>query len=85
MKKAISISIGSSSRDKEAVVNLLGEEVHISRVGTDGDMQAARQMYRDLDGKVDTFGLGGTDLGLFVDNKWYQLLNLTNLTSFLKR
>jgi len=57
MKKAISISIGSSSRDKEAVVNLLGEEVHISRVGTDGDMQAARQMYRDLDGKVDTFGL----------------------------
>ncbi len=36
-------------------------------------MKAARKMYRELDGKVDAFGVGGTDLGLFVDNKWYPL------------
>jgi hypothetical protein len=81
MKEAISISIGSSTRDKEAIVNLLGEEVHISRVGTDGDMQAARKMYRDLDGKVDAFGVGGTDLGLFVDDKWYQLHSVSSLVA----
>ena len=81
MKKAISISIGSSSRDKEAVVNLLGEEVHISRVGTDGDMQAARKMFRELDGKVDAFGVGGTDLGLFVDDKWYKLHSVASLVA----
>ena len=79
MKKAISISIGSSTRDKEAVVNLLGEEVHISRVGTDGDMEAAQKMYRDLDGKVDAFGVGGTDLGLYVDKKWYRLHSVASL------
>ncbi len=51
-KEAISISIGSSTRDKEAVVNYWGRK-STSAEGTDGDMQAARKMYRDLDGKVD--------------------------------
>jgi hypothetical protein len=73
MKQAISISIGSSSRDKSATVQLLGETVQIRRVGTDGDMRAAREMFRDLDGKVHAFGVGGTDLGLFVGDKWYPL------------
>lgn len=73
MKEALSISIGSSTRDKSVVVNLLDKDVHIQRVGTDGDMKAARKMFRELDGKVDAFGVGGTDLGLFVDEKWYPL------------
>lgn len=79
MKKAISISIGSSQRDKAVEINLLGETVHLSRVGTDGDMQAARKMYRELDGKVDAFGVGGADLGLFVDTKWYPLHSILPL------
>jgi len=73
MKEALSISIGSSRRDKSVVINLLGQDVHIRRVGTDGDMKAARQMFCELDGQVQAFGVGGTDLGLFVDNKWYPL------------
>lgn len=84
MKKAISISIGSSSRDKEVVINILGEEVHLSRVGTDGDMQKAAQMYHDLDGKVDAFGVGGTDLGLYVDKKWYKLHSVASLVKDVK-
>ena len=73
MKEALSISIGSSRRDKSVVINLLGQDVRIRRVGTDGDMKAAKQMFRDLDGQVHAFGVGGTDLGLFVDDKWYPL------------
>jgi len=73
MKEALSISIGSSRRDKSVKINLLGQDVHIQRVGTDGDMKAARQMFKMNDGKVDAFGVGGTDLGLFVDKKWYPL------------
>ena len=73
MNEALSISIGSSKRDKSVVITLLGQEVHIQRVGTDGDMKAARQMFREQDGKVDAFGVGGTDLGLFVAGKWYPL------------
>ncbi len=73
MKKALSISIGSSKRNKSVEINLLGQDVHIERVATDGDMTAARQMFRELDGKIDAFGVGGTDLGLFVAGKWYPL------------
>jgi len=73
MKKALSVSIGSSKRDKSVFIKLLGQDVHIQRIGTNGNMNAAREMYREQDGKVDAFGVGGTDLGLLVDKKWYPL------------
>jgi hypothetical protein len=79
MKQALSISIGSTTRNKTAEIHLLGQEVRIERIGTDGDMIAARQMYRDNDGKVDAFGVGGTDLGLFFGNKWYPLHSVAHL------
>ncbi len=41
MKRAVSISIGSSKRDKAVEVELLGEKVLIERIGTDGDMEKA--------------------------------------------
>lgn len=85
MKKALSISIGSSVRDKSVKVNLLGEDVHIKRIGTDGDMIAARKMYRDFDGKVDAFGVGGTDLGLLVDHKWYPLHSVLPLVQDVQK
>jgi hypothetical protein len=84
MKEAVSISIGSSIRNKSVVINLLGQEVHISRVGTDGDMQAARKLFRDLDGNVDAFGVGGTDLGLFFAGKWYPLHSVLPLVKDVK-
>ncbi|MFW5714528.1 MAG: quinate 5-dehydrogenase [Brevefilum sp.] len=73
MKKALSISLGSSRRDKSVIINLLGEQIHIKRIGTEGDMRAARHLFKENDGHVDAFGVGGTDLGLFVDDKWYPL------------
>ena len=35
MKRAVSISLGSSKRDKSIEVELLGEQVRIERIGTD--------------------------------------------------
>ena len=64
MKRAVSISIGSSKRNKAVEVTLLGQPVRIERIGTDGDMDKAAHMYRDLDGKVEAFGVGGADLGV---------------------
>ena len=60
MKRAVSISLGSPTRDKAVEINLLGETVRIERIGTNGDAAKARQMFREMDGKVDAFGLGGT-------------------------
>ena len=85
MKRAISISIGSSKRDKAVEIELLGEKVRMERIGTDGDMEKAARLYRDLDGKVDAFGVGGANLGLFVDRKWYPLYSVASLTRYVKR
>lgn len=73
MKRAVSISLGSSKRDKKVVVNFKGEEVQVERIGTDGDAAKARRMYLELDGKVDAFGVGGVDLYLRLDDREYPL------------
>ena len=84
MKRAVSISIGSSKRDKVVEVELLGEMVRIERIGTDGSMEKAAQLYRQLDGKVDAFGVGGTDLGLTVGSKWYPLYSMHPMVRYVR-
>jgi hypothetical protein len=65
-------------------VELLGEKVSIERIGTDGDMEKAAQLYKELDGKVDAFGVGGADLGVLVDQKWYPLYSVQPMVRFVK-
>lgn len=85
MKRAVSISIGSSKRDKAVEVTLLGERISIERFGTDGNMEAAALKFKELDGTVDAFGVGGGDLGLLVDGKWYQLHSVKPMVRFIKK
>ncbi|MCK6581792.1 MAG: hypothetical protein L6Q49_01695 [Anaerolineales bacterium] len=85
MKHAVSISIGSSKRNKAVEVNLLGETIRIERIGTDGDMEAAALKYKELDGKVDAFGVGGADLGAIIDGKWYTLHSVTPMVRYVKK
>ena len=84
MKRAVSISLGSSKRDKKVVVNFKGEEIQVERLGMDGDIAKARQMYLDLDGKVDAFGVGGVDLYLRLDRRGYPLHAALKLVSGVK-
>lgn len=84
MKRAVSISLGSSKRNKAVEITLLGETVRMERIGTDGDMERAAHMYRELDGKVDAFGVGGADLGLMLDNRWYPLHGVKPMVRFVK-
>ncbi len=85
MKRAVSISIGSSKRNKAVEFELLGEKVSIERIGTDGDMEKAARLYQELDGKVDAFGVGGADLGLQVDDKWYPLYSVMPMVRFVRQ
>ena len=85
MKRAVSISIGSSTRNKNVEIELLGEKVSLERIGTDGDMEKAAQLYKELDGVVDAFGVGGADLGLQVDKKWYPLYSVQPMVRFVKK
>ncbi len=85
MKRAVSVSLGSSKRDKSVEVELLGEKISIERRGTDGDMEKAALLFQELDGKVDAFGVGGADLGVMVDTKWYPLFSVKKMVRFIEK
>lgn len=84
MKRVVSVSIGSSSRDHKAEAELLGETFEISRVGTDGDMRRARDLITELDGKVDAIGLGGLDVYLYSGKTRYALRDGAKLMACAK-
>lgn len=71
MKRIVSVSLGSSKRNHAARAEFFGEEFLIERIGTDGDMDKAISLVKELDGKVDAFGMGGIDLYLHGENKRY--------------
>ena len=73
MKHVVSVSLGSSKRDKSVEIELGGEKVLVERIGTDGDISLMKQMYKKLDNKVDAFGIGGTNHALYVNGKVYSL------------
>ncbi len=81
MKRAVSISLGSSTRDKQVTLTLLGQEISIERIGTDGDVDRAIRLYRELDGKVDAFGVGGIDLGMTFAGRYYPLYDAQKLVA----
>ena len=85
MKRAVSVSIGSSKRNKAVEVTLLGEQISIERIGMDGDMEAAAMKYKELDGTVDAFGVGGADLGALADGKWYPLYSVRPMVRFVEK
>ena len=73
MKRVVSVSLGSSTRDHRTRVNLLGEEFDIARAGTDGKLDVALAKVRELDGSVDAIGLGGIDVYLYAGQHRYAL------------
>lgn len=73
MKSVVSISLGSSKRNHSVEIELGGEKYKVERIGTDGDMKKMIEMIRDLDGRVEAFGLGGMDLYVYAGNRRYTL------------
>ena len=49
----------------------MGERFWLSRQGTDGDFERYLQMYREHDGKVDAFGVGGAEFFVMVNGRYY--------------
>ncbi|MFQ6102147.1 MAG: quinate 5-dehydrogenase [Anaerolineae bacterium] len=85
MKRAVSISLGSVTRDKKITIALLGEEIALERIGTDGDVEKAIQLYNELDGEVDAFGVGGIDLGMTVAGRYYPLHDAQKLVAGVRQ
>ena len=71
MKRVLGVSLGSSERDFEVSTTVLGQEVHIRRVGTDGDVRRFAALLREYDGRVDAFGFGGGDMWVWSGGRRY--------------
>jgi len=84
VKRAVSISLGSSQRDKSVMIRFKDEDILVERIGTDGDIDRAHKMYLDLDGKVEAFGVGGVDLYLRLDGREYPLRAALKLVEGVK-
>jgi hypothetical protein len=73
VKRAVSVSLGSTARDKKVEIELFGETVSIERIGTDGDIAKATALFTELDGKVDALGVGGIDLWVQMGERRYNI------------
>lgn len=71
IKEVVGVSTGSSKRDHAVELELFGEPFSIRREGTDGDMDAAWERIKELDGTVDAMGMGGIDLFLTAAGRDY--------------
>ncbi|MHB8139725.1 MAG: quinate 5-dehydrogenase [Vulcanimicrobiaceae bacterium] len=85
MKRVVSVSLGSSTRDHRVQVEWFGEQFDISRIGMDGKLDAAIAKVRELDGTVDAIGLGGIDVYLYAGSTRYALRDGLRLLEAAKR
>ncbi len=84
MKKILSVSLGSESRDHTTRHVFLGEECELSRKGTNAGFDKALAMYREYDGKVDAFGVGGIEFYLGVGKRRYYFREAKRIRAAIK-
>lgn len=85
MKHVVSVSLGTSKRDKKEALEILGEHFLIERRGTDGDLDEFAKLFRELDGNVDALGVGGADIYVVVAGRRYAFQQILKLTSGAKK
>lgn len=83
-KHVVSVSLGSSQRNKNFEVEILGVPFVIERMGTDGDLRRFADMFTKLDGQVDALGVGGADIYVVVDRKRYAFRQILKLIAGAK-
>jgi hypothetical protein len=81
LKTVVSVSLGSSKRDKVHETEIAGVPFRIERRGTDGDLDRFAALFRDLDGKVDALGVGGADLWLVAGERRWAFKEIERLVS----
>jgi hypothetical protein len=70
VRLAVSISLGSLSRDYRVLVSPPGgPRVELRRIGTGGDIERAAALVRDYDGRADAIGLGGVNLAFCIGRR----------------
>lgn len=81
MKRVVSISLGSSKRNKRVETTIKDEPIVLERIGADGDQKRMRELFLEYDGQVDAFGFGGADLGLEVNDRYFPLHSVGSIVA----
>jgi hypothetical protein len=84
VKKILSVSLGSASCDHTTRHIFLGEAYELSHKGTNGDFEKVLMMYREYDGKVDAFGVGGLEFYLDVGERRYYFRDSERIRASVK-
>jgi len=84
MKSVVSVSLGSSQRNKSSEYTFAGVPFRLERVGTDGDVAKAGRLIAEYDGKVDAIGLGGMDRYLVCGGRRYEIKQVARLARMAK-
>jgi len=66
MKRVVSVSLGSSQRNKSVEMAFAGVPFRVERIGADGNVRLAEELIAQYDGVVDAIGLGGVDRYLVI-------------------
>ena len=85
MKRVVSVSLGSSKRDKKVEAEFFGERFLIERIGTDGDLRKFADLLQQLDGKVDALCFGGMDIWVQCGKRKYALREALKLAQLVKQ
>ncbi|HHW60579.1 MAG TPA: quinate 5-dehydrogenase [Syntrophomonadaceae bacterium] len=85
MKHIVSVSLGSDKRDHSVETEFMGEKFLIERIGTNGDFDKAIALIREMDGKVDAFGMGGIDLYVYIADKSYTIKDAQRLVAAARK
>lgn len=84
MKHVVSVSLGTSKRDKSFETTILGETFKLERRGTDGDKKRFHELMLELDDQVDAFGVGGADIYVATAKKKYAFKDVLKLIEGVK-
>lgn len=85
MKRVVSVSLGSSKRDKKVEAEFFGKRFLIERIGTDGDLRKFADLLKQLDGKVDALCFGGMDIWVRCGKRKYALREALKLAQLVKQ
>jgi hypothetical protein len=83
--RVVSISLGSSSRNKSAIETFQGKRFAIERIGTDGDRARFKDWIEQLDGLVDAIGVGGFNMYVGAAGKRYAFPEIMEMISGAKQ
>jgi hypothetical protein len=84
MKHVVSVSLGSSRRNRSVHMDFAGEPFRLERIGTDGNVHLAEEAIAERDGKVDAIGLGGVNRYLVAGSRRYELRDAARMAGAAK-